>query len=218
MSPRQARQFGGTALFSINKATHRAIEKGQDPSNLGRWSWTRYKGKGNHTLTILVAYRPNPPQGPHTVYTQHNAYFHSINRNICPRRAFVVDLIEELIRIKEQGDHILLLIDGNSNMKNSDLASAVTQSHLKEMILDRHGTSGPATHKRNSTSTPTDGIWASPGLQIDNGGYFGYDEVFHNTDHHCLWIDISFLCAFGHNMPPPCTKGNPKDCTARTHD
>jgi hypothetical protein len=27
------------------------------------------------------------------------------------------------------------------------------------------------------------------------------DSVFINTDHHTLWIDISFITAFGHNMP-----------------
>ncbi len=49
-TPMQTRQFGGTALFSVNKVAHRAIEKGCDKSNLGRWTWTRYKGKGNQTL------------------------------------------------------------------------------------------------------------------------------------------------------------------------
>jgi hypothetical protein len=59
--PRQARQYGRTALLSINKAAHRVIQKGSDNYNLGRLSWTRYKGKGKHTLRIIVAYRPNPP-------------------------------------------------------------------------------------------------------------------------------------------------------------
>jgi len=49
-APRQARQYGGTALFSVNKAAHRVVDKGIDSSNLGRWSWTRYKGKESHTL------------------------------------------------------------------------------------------------------------------------------------------------------------------------
>jgi len=82
LPPRQAREYGGTALFSVNKAALRVIGKGQDQTNLGRWSWTRYKGKGNHTLRILVAYRPNPPQGPFTVYAQHNSFFHTIARDI----------------------------------------------------------------------------------------------------------------------------------------
>jgi hypothetical protein len=41
----------------------------------------------------------------------------------------------------------------------------------------------------------------TPGLEIEVGGYFDYDEVFMNTDHRCLWMDVSFTQAFGHNMP-----------------
>jgi len=166
-APRQARQYGGTTLFSINKAAHRAVDKGIDASNLGRWSWTRYKGKGSHTLRVFSAYRPNPPQGPFTVYAQHNAYFHSIQREICPRQAFLVDLQEELKQALDMGDHIVLMVDGNSNMKNSDLRSSLCKLSLHEVILNKHGMKGPATHKRNSQSTPIDGIWTSQGLTIE---------------------------------------------------
>jgi hypothetical protein len=68
-------------------------------------------------------------------------------------------------------------------------------------ILDRHGTNGPATFHRNTTKEPIDGIWITLGLHISEGGYFGFDKVFPNTDHRCLWIDISFSQAFRHNMP-----------------
>jgi hypothetical protein len=203
--PYQARQYGGTALFAANKAAHRAIEKGIDDSGLGQWTWTRFTGKGNQTLRILVAYRPNPPLGPFTVYAQQNAFFHSISRDVCPRHAFLADLSDELKKFLDLGDHIIILIDGNSNMKGSDLSRAFTQLSLSEAILGRHGTVGPATHKRNSTQTPIDGIWVSPGIQIERGGYFEYDEVI-PSDHCYLWVDLSFTVAFGHNMPPLCKR------------
>jgi len=66
--------FGGTALFSINKAAHRAVDKGADPTNLGRWCWTRFQGRNGHTLCILSAYRPNPPNGPFTVYAHQPSF------------------------------------------------------------------------------------------------------------------------------------------------
>jgi hypothetical protein len=200
-SPRQVRQYGGCALFSVNKAVHRAIEKGCDRTNLGRWAWTRYKGKGEQTLRVITAYRPNPPQGPFSVYAQHNAYFHSIDRQICPRQAFLMDLILELENFLLKGDKIILMLDGNSNMKNSDLSRALCKLSLYEAILSKHGLDGPATHKRNATKSPVDGIWMSPGLEILKGGYFEYDEVI-PSDHRCLWIDLTFISAFGHNMPP----------------
>jgi hypothetical protein len=61
-------------LFSANKAAHRAVIKGQDKSNLGRWVWTKYKGKRDQTLRIFTAYRPNPPQGQFTIYAQQIAF------------------------------------------------------------------------------------------------------------------------------------------------
>jgi hypothetical protein len=61
MKPSTTHQFGGTALFSIGNAAHHAVERGMDESKLGRWVWTRYKGKNNQTVRIVVAYHPNPP-------------------------------------------------------------------------------------------------------------------------------------------------------------
>ena len=101
----------------------------------------------------------------------------------------------------DTGDHIILLIDGNTNMKQSDLKSALEECSLQEAIMKRHGLNGPSTFRRNTTNNPIDGIWTSPNIDISTGGYFAYDSVFLNTDHRCLWIDITFVTAFGHNMP-----------------
>ena len=64
---RQIQQYGGTAIFTVDKAVHRVIEKAIDESLLGRCSWTRFKGKRGQTLRIFTAYRPNLPHGPYTV-------------------------------------------------------------------------------------------------------------------------------------------------------
>jgi hypothetical protein len=97
----------------------------------------------------------------------------------------------------EQGNHVIVLINGNSYMKASNLSIALQALTLREVILERHGTKGLATHKRNSTKCPIDGIWATPGIKIVGGGYFQYDEVFTNTDHRCLWVDLTYEMAFG---------------------
>jgi len=130
-TPAQPKQFGGIALFLVNKAAHRAVEKGHDKSNLGRWAWTQYKGKRNQTFWIIVAYCPNPSQGPYTVYAQQNAYFNSIGRDICPRHTFLLDLIEKITNAVKQGDYIMVLLDGKSNMKGSDIARAFQRLSLR---------------------------------------------------------------------------------------
>ncbi len=111
----------------------------------------------------------------------------------------------DIKKFQELGDHIILMLDGNSNMKGSDLGRALLQLSLFEAILEWHGTNDTATHKRNSTNSPIDGIWLSPGLQIERGGYFEYDDVI-PSDHRCVWVNLSFTTAFGHNIPPLCKR------------
>jgi hypothetical protein len=102
----------------------------------------------------------------------------------------------------ELGDHVMLLIDGNPNMKASNLSKELQALTFREVIKERHGVDRPATHKQNSNKVPIDGIWATQGIQIERGGYFPYDQVFANTDHRCLWVDVTYTTAFGYNMAP----------------
>jgi len=108
-APNTVWQFGGTALFSFDKAAHRIIERGQDPARLGRWCWSRFRGKSQHTLRVVTAYHPNPPGGPFTVYAQHASYFNSVGDNWCPRLAFLQDLERGLQSFLLDGDQIVLV-------------------------------------------------------------------------------------------------------------
>jgi len=147
-------KYGGTALFSIDKAAHCAFQRGSDETKLGRWCWTRYKGKNGHTLTVITAYHPNPPGGPITVYAQHNNYFNSIRDGRCPRVAFLQDLASLLQQILSKGNHIILMLDGNCDMRQSDLKVTLTQCDLREVLIERYGPNGPSTFRRNNTDTP----------------------------------------------------------------
>jgi hypothetical protein len=49
------RLWGGTAVLSTNKLARYAAGSGSDPTGLGRWSWARFKGKGQ--ITFLIARR-----------------------------------------------------------------------------------------------------------------------------------------------------------------
>jgi len=201
--PIQPLQYGG-------KAAHRVMDKGQDASGLGHWCWTKYRGRNGQTLRVVSAYRPNPPQGPYSVHAQQSLHHRSTRDSRCPRVAFLEDLSEQIKEWINSGDKLILMLDGNSNMKDSDLSHMFQSHHLQEVLLAKYGMNGPSTFHRNTTRTPIDGIWGSQDLHILSGGYFDYDAVFPNTEHRCLWFDISFVSAFGHNMPaivrPPARK------------
>jgi hypothetical protein len=49
-------QWGGTAQISMGQAAYRAFESGRDLTNLGRWFWTKYRGKDNRILRIFTGY------------------------------------------------------------------------------------------------------------------------------------------------------------------
>jgi hypothetical protein len=119
----------------------------------------------------------------------------------CPRTAFLEDLAAEISEFLEAGDQIVLLIDGNSNMKDSDLRNTCIKLSLKEAILSKHGLIGPSTFRRNHLNNLIDGVWLSQGLDPQTCGYFGYDSVVPNCDHRCLWVDLSFEQSLGHIMP-----------------
>jgi hypothetical protein len=114
------------AIFTINDMAHRIFDKGRDNSNLGCWCWSTLRGKENQALTVSTAYRPNPPQATVMgVYAQHAKYFNAIRRGICPRQAFLQDLHEEILRIKELGQKIILLLEARPII--SDLKIPSTQ-------------------------------------------------------------------------------------------
>jgi hypothetical protein len=174
--PISEKQFGGTAIFSLNDTAHRVFGKGYDDTLLGRWSWTTFKGKNNHLLTVIAAYRPNPPSaGVMGTYAQQAKYFNSIERDVCPREAFVIDLSNQIQKLQEAGHLIILMLDGNEDMRHGNLANSLTSLQLKEAILDKHGRHAPSTYRRNTKNVPIDGIWLSISLNITAGGYFAMD-------------------------------------------
>ncbi len=62
-------QYGGVGALALGETWHRLCGTGEDLTGLGRWVWMRYKGKGEHHLRVVGAYRPNPKgTGENTVH------------------------------------------------------------------------------------------------------------------------------------------------------
>ena len=49
---------GGTVMISLHKITSATINKGEDPSGLGRWTFMTIMRKNNNSTTIFNMYRP----------------------------------------------------------------------------------------------------------------------------------------------------------------
>jgi len=130
-------QWGGTSLWSLNNAAHRVFDSGDDPSGLGRWSWTRYQGRSNITLRVISAYHPCASTGPLTVYSQHQNYFDKENIDGCPRNLFTMHLLTEITKWTQDGDQIILLLDANKDIR--DFAQTIQQAGLRDVLITHHG-------------------------------------------------------------------------------
>ena len=193
-------QKGGVAIFSINTAAHRVIQSGQDPSGLGRWVWTRYRGRHGIVLRVISAYRPVlNPSAPLAVYNQHRRRLMENDDDRCPRTALIEDLCKELQQWIAEGDQIVLGMDVNANITQATVTQPFTTLGLQEVITGRHGTNAPSTHNRGTS--PIDAIFASGTLTNIKCGYLTFGAGI-PSDHRSLWVDLPYALAFGHDLPP----------------
>ena len=192
----QPAQPGGVSLWSINKGAHRVMEQGKDLRGLGRWAWTRYRGKGGVNLRYVAAYRPVLNKtGIISVWSQQRGYFDSINDDRCPRDIFTDDLCKEIVQWLETGDQLIIGLDANEDVRNGSFSARLQQLGLQETIIAQHGNEAPATYIRGNT--PIDGLYVSRSLRGLKCGYLPFHDQF---DHRLLWIDIPLTIAFGHNI------------------
>ena len=192
-------QYGGVTLWSMNQAGHRVWQSGSDLTGLGRWSWTRLRGKESVSTRIITAYRPcKNTAAPGSVWNQQKAYFEDKNDDRCPCVAFIEDLVEQVKLWKEDGDQMVIGLDANEDIRNGMMWAAMKRLGLVELVSHAHGSDLPRTQQRGSL--PIDGIWVSPTLGNCRCGYLAFE-----FDHRLVWLDVPNTIALGHD-PPPVTK------------
>ena len=162
---RCSRQYGGTAQISRTDALCRECSRGEDPRGLGRWVWQMYRGNNNRRLRVVTAYRPNPSTGPFTVYAQHRALFHELNkREWEPREQMLIDLQNEINQWTGQGEQVVLMMDCNKDVRSDRMKKFLDEVGMKECILEKYGEDAPATYIDGRT--PIDGIFTTWSINI----------------------------------------------------
>jgi hypothetical protein len=86
----------GTAIVVAPSLQSRCSDKGQDPTGLGRWTWTRIQGTSNYNTSIFSAYRPcvSSSAGVNTVHAQQARHLGYDSK--APRAQFLLDLAEAI--------------------------------------------------------------------------------------------------------------------------
>ena len=115
-------------------------ELGKDPSNLGRWSWIRVKGNNEITTVIISAYLPcrARKESMLSTYAQQKRYWLLQGIDICPRKKAREDLIAFISDKTREGNRIILMLDGNENMRTGKLANMLRKEpiNMRDAIRD----------------------------------------------------------------------------------
>jgi hypothetical protein len=199
------RVFGGTAYLTSKAASHKVEERGEDPLGLGRWNWAVLTGKHGKKTRIITAYRPvrDGSNRTGTVYSQHQRYFIDNEEDRKPRLAFLEDLEVQITQWQEAGDIIILGADLNDNIWDSNGAQRIEHWGLVNAHKMRHPDRPKvATCNKNTRNIPIDGIWCSPGIEIEQAGMTSFKPTHIDTDHRMLWADFATNSLFGYRSPP----------------
>eukprot|EP00957_Ditylum_brightwellii_P182606 13909439-Ditylum_brightwellii.AAC.1 len=186
---------GGIMSITQDNLTAKVVEQESDS-----WVLTKFAARNSKFITIINAYQPCKvikKQGV-TTYHQQVALLKQDGQNICPKKAFIPDLIKLLESRRKKGE--LIILGGNFNevlSTRSFLIKLCTNDQLQLVaILD----CPEKRHKSSSLSGKQiiDYMFASPELQpaIRQKGYNRFNQVTH-TDHRGMYIDFDMNELFG---------------------
>ena len=192
-----------------NNLCLRQINNGHDQTRMGRWIWTLLRGRQGIQVRIVSGYRPieDTSNRPFTVFSQQEYYYNHIDnsngyRN--PRVAFYEDLDAEMRSWLEAGDHIILGLDANEDIHAGLTREWTTRWGLVDGLQRLHPTlQRVATCNKNLSNVPIDGLWVSPSLNVLAAGMSGFGELYPDSDHRLLWVDIHVQSLFGFLTPLP---------------
>jgi hypothetical protein len=92
-------------------------------------------------------------------------------------------------------------MDCNEDVRSVAITNFLNACGLRGIVLERHGSDAPRTHKPGSR--PIDAIFATHSVKCVRAGYAGFEDGVQSkhSDHCCLWIDVLINSIFGHEMP-----------------
>jgi hypothetical protein len=166
---------GGTAVFTINNAIHQVAEKAQDL--LGCWSSTKLQGRQSTALRVISAYRcVRNLTGPLSVWNQQRYLLDIAHITDDPINKFDRDIIEFLNKCIEDGEHVVLGIDINEDVRFGAFGKKMKALGFQDICTHRHGFNPQPTYARGTL--PIDALFVSPSLL---GSPYGYLPV--SCDH-----------------------------------
>jgi hypothetical protein len=136
-------QHGGVGVVATGKAKHRITCRGKDLSGVGRWVWIRITGKEGHHVRILTLHRPCQSGGASAVFQQHARGLAAKGDTRNPRTAILQDVLMLVQTWKEMGDHVIIGMDANEDVRTGEVNDLLSAAGFREVILDLHSDLSP---------------------------------------------------------------------------
>ena len=87
-------------------------------------------------MRVVAAYRPNPPgEGNSTVWWQHRTWLPEQGDEREPRLAFLEDLCSALQTWLQEGEHIVMGMDANDDLRDGEVTRTLERLGLEERTL-----------------------------------------------------------------------------------
>lgn len=201
-------QYGGTALMAFGRLTGFSGGNGEDETNLGRWTWMRFKGEGKN-VRVISAYRPVKSSRVRrrgadltdrlgTVWEQQVRHFGDMD--VDPRKRFDEDLLTELSRWKDEGDEIILMMDANQHIYDGKLGRSLRSDlQLVDAYYRMYDDHAPNSH--HTGTIPIAGIFTSPGVNLE--AVFVGRHGLGQGDHRLWAVDVTMQSCLGTETPTP---------------
>jgi hypothetical protein len=137
---------GGTCTCVTGPWATRIMDRGCDPSCMGRWSFVTLIGRYNRKLTIVTAYRVHNTTigcaGPWTSYRQQwLALRASGHEQPNPRLQFIKDMTNFIQARQDQGEAVILMLDANETLgaETEGISSLMTKCDLTNSLSRIYG-------------------------------------------------------------------------------
>ena len=91
-------QSDGVESIIVDRMAYKVDGSGKDFTGLGRYAWTKFKGRNGMHLRVIIVYRPCKTAGSETAYAQHVRFLMKVKDERDQQEVLLDDLETEITK------------------------------------------------------------------------------------------------------------------------